>query len=377
MPLRPPRRRPEIRLAAPAAPARARILASGLALAAALALPATAADTLSWPSPWTPGQTWQYRTELVEVDTTEGRVDEQRITGASTLRIVQDARPQDSRRQDGRRRDGDGLLQVWNSDDSRVEAVRGDRSIADAMAAVVDDLDEITVELRLDRDGRADGVRNLAEIRPKVRAAMDGVLDQMVDAMIRTESPDLGDQERDMVRAMVRPMMAAQMDALIDETSVSAMLVADLEDFNAFTGAAHRLGEESRAADPLYMPVSGQPLTATRVYRARRDPAQPGQAYVEWTTALDADAIADAALWTLAAEIAGEPALEGSTGRPIGLELVETGRIDWRPADGAILRMQIERRQRYGQDHQSSTRLAYTLADAPAASAASLGDASP
>lgn len=397
MPLRAPCRRHGRRLPTLADRARARLLAPVLALAAASSSPVAAADTLSWPSPWTPGQTWRYRTELVEVDTTEGRVDEQRITGTSTLRIAQDpARqepsPRDPSRRDGGRRDGDGLLQVWTSSGSRVEAVRGERGIADAMAGVLDDLDRIPVELRLDRAGRADGVRNLTEIRPKVRTAMDRVLDQMVDAMIAAESPDLDDQEHDLVRAMVRPMVAAQMDALIDETSVSAMLGADLEDFNAFTGAAYAVGAESRAADPLYMPISGQPLAATRAYRAQRDPAQPGQAYIEWTTALDADAAADAALWTLAAEIAGEPALDGSSGRPIGLEFAETGRIDWRPADGAILRMQIERRQRYGRDHQSTTRLVYTLADGPGASdasaspaastridasAASAGDASP
>lgn len=363
MPFRTPRRRLGALRPSLATPA----FALAVALAGALAFPAAASDTLTWPSPWAPGQTWEYRTELVDTDTKPGSVDAQRTTGIATLRI---ARADDTR-------EGERLLQVWTTHDSRVEAVQGDRTVADAMASVIDDLDKIAVELRLDRDGRADGVRNLAEIRPKVRAAMDGVLDQMVDAMIRTESPDLDDQERDMVRAMVQPMMAAQMDALIDETSVSAMLVADLEDFNAFTGAAHRLGEESRAADPLYMPISGQPLAATRVYRAQRDPAQPGQASIEWTTALDPDTATDDALWTLAAEIAGEPALKGSTGRPIGLEFVEEGRITWRPADGAVLRMEIERRQRYGRDHQSTSRLVYTLtgplADAsttPAADAA-------
>lgn len=372
MPFRATRRRHAARLPTPAGHARMRLLAPALVLAAALALPAAAADTLPWPSPWAPGQTWQYRTELVEIDSTEGRIDEQRITGSSTLRIVADSSP----------RDGDGLLQVWASNGSRVEAVRGDRSIADAMAAVVDDLDKLPVELRLDRDGRADGVRNLAEIRPAVRTAMDSVLDQMVDAMIAAESPDLEDQEHDMVRAMVRPMLAAQMDALIDETSVSAMLGADLEDFNAFTGVAHRADAEARAADPLYMPISGQPLAATRVYRAQRDPARLGQASITWTTALDAEAVADAALWKLAAEIAGEPALEGSSGRPIGLDFTETGRIDWRPADGAVLRMEIERRLRYGRDQQSTTRLSYTLADAStdtsgASGGASGGEASP
>ena len=113
------------------------------------------------------------------------------------------------------------------------------------------------------------------------------------------------------------------------------------------------------------MPISGQPLAAVRVYSANTDPAQPGRARIAWTTALDTDATADAALWTLAAEIASEPALVGSSGRPIGLEFVEEGQIEWRPADGAILRMQIERRQRYGRDHQSTSRVEYTLVDSP------------
>ena len=342
MPDRTPHRR---RRAHPSAPA-----ASLFALLAALALPAAASDTLFWPAPWTPGQTWQYRTELVETDTNAGQVDEQRITGTSTLRVE---------------RDDEGLMQVWTSGASRVEAVRGDRSIADAMAAVVDDLDKIAVELRLDRAGRADGVRNLAQIRPQVRAAMDRMLDITVDAMISAESPDIEQEQRDTVRAMVRPMLAAEMDALIDDTSVHAMLSADLVDFNAFTGTGHRIGLESRAADPLYTPISGQPLAAVRVYSANTDPAQPGRARIAWTTALDTDDTADAALWTLAAEIANEPALKGSTGRPIGLEFVEEGQIEWRPADGAILRMQIERRQRYGRDNQSTSRLVYTLVQSP------------
>lgn len=331
------------------------VLAPALALAAAFALPAAASDTLSWPSPWAPGQSWTYRTEVVDTETKPGGVDEHRTTGTTTLRIERTEDP----------RDGNGLLQVWSSRDSRVEAVRGDRSIADIAAAVIDEFDKVVVELRLDRRGRADGVRNLAQIRPQVRKAMERVLDDMVDAAIAAESPELGDAERDMVRAMVRPMMAAQMDTLIDETSVHAMLSADLEDFNAFTGSGHRIGLEARAADPLYMPISGQPLAAVRVYSANTDPAQPGRARIAWTTALDTDATADAALWTLAAEIASEPALVGSSGRPIGLEFVEEGQIEWRPADGAILRMQIERRQRYGRDHQSTSRVEYTLVDSP------------
>jgi hypothetical protein len=304
-------------------------------LAAAPAL-ATAAETIRWPLPWQDGQVWEYDTELVDREVTDGEALASRTTDRTTLRVRAGA-------------DG-GFVQTWDSAESRLEAVEGERALLDALAARLPALDALEIQGRLDRNGRYLGLANRAELTLGLRRALMG---ETLPA------------PTDMAQASVEQVLSAAMDGYLTEDATESIAAAELRVFNAFAGGAWTAGRRYRDNAPMYSPLYGRPVPGLREYWVEADPQDPALAQLRWTHRIDPRGDTEA-LWSLVTDLALIDLEDVDTRkRPKNLDYREEGRMLFRRADGAILLYERSSRSRYGEQQAGESRQRMRLIDSP------------
>lgn len=321
---------PSIRLSAPA------LLLPALLFVQATA--ASAAERVRVPMPWTAGQTVVYDDEALQHDAAgEGGPETRRITDRTRIRVEAAGR--------------DAVVQTWVTLDTRVEAVDGDRTMADLLAPVLASLDEVPVAIELDGAGRYRRVRDLDALADRVRAAM-------LPAFLANLERGFGDDgkirklDRDVALAAARSDLEANMDRIVSRDSVEAGAAMQARLLGAFAGKTLVAGRSYRDREPILSPIEGHPLPGLREYTLEIDRDDPGLARIRWTHRLDADGD-PAALWSLAQELGAETRGDG---RPQDLVLSETGTLVFRRDTGLVELLEVEGRSKYGAAHDERER---------------------
>jgi len=299
---------------------------------------ASAAERVRVPSPWIAGQSVAYDDEALQRDAVG-------VDGPSTRRITD--RTEIRVESAGR----DGIVLAWTTHDSRVEAVDGDRVMADLLAPVLASLDEVPVVIELDGDGRYRRVRDLDALAGRVRAAM---LPAFLANLERTlgSGAKIDKLGRDDALEAARRDLQANMDTIVSRDSVEAGAAMQQRLLSAFVGKTLVAGRRYTDREPIRSPIEGRPLPGLREYTLEIDRDDPALARIRWTHRLDAGA-APAALWSLAKEL-GADAL--GDGRPADLALEETGTLLFRRDTGVVELLQTDERSKYGAAHDETGR---------------------
>jgi hypothetical protein len=302
---------------------------------------ANAAERVRWPIAWKAGDIASYNSESVVRETEDGATSVRRITDRTTIRAVEAG---DS-----------GYALAWTTQDSRVEAVEGDRSMIDMLAPMLDELDGVEVVVELDGDGHYRRVRNLDAVVTRVRAAMLPVFAANLQKMFDGADPKLAKTDQEALLTLARNNLETSIEGIVTTDSVRAMSSAQAKAITAFVGKPLVVGKRYRDDAPMESPREGLPLQASREYVLSLVDGDPALARIRWTRTLDPRGDAKM-LWMLADELARDDAPTDRAGRPTGLELSEEGMVVFNRNTGAVEMLETIEISRYGKAHDEHER---------------------
>lgn len=318
-----------------------RFALSFLLLAAGASAHASAAERVRAPVPWKAGETVVYESEVFTRELFEGAPSVSRTTDRTEVRVEAQGR--------------DGYALSWATRDSRIEAVDGDRTMADLIAPFLDQLDELEVVVEVDRDGRYRRVRDLDGLATRLRRLLVPYFAAGFERTIANADPKQSKFDRDAALAYAREHLAQNIEQLVTLESVEAIASEQTRTFGAFAGLSMTPDRRYRDDAPLISPEQGIVLPAKREYVLSLDRDDPNLARIRWTHELDADGDARA-LWRLAEEFGEAETDAPRTGRPKGLSLREEGVLVFRRDTGAIHMLQVVTTSRYGREHDTRSR---------------------
>lgn len=302
---------------------------------------ADAAERVRWPIAWKAGEVASYDSESVVRETEDGATSVRRVTDRTAIRTLE--------------ADDKGYALVWTTQDSRVEAVEGDRSMIDMLAPMLDELDGVEVVVELDRDGHYRRVRNLDAVVTKVRAAMLPVFAANLQKMFDVADPKLAKADHEALLTLARNNLETSIEGIVTTDSVQAMSSAQAKTITAFVGKPLVVGKRYRDDATMESPREGLPLQASREYVLSLVDGDPTLARIRWTRTLDPRGDAKM-LWMLVDELAGDDAPAAREGRPAGLELSEEGMVVFHRDTGAVEMLETIEISRYGTAHDEHER---------------------
>jgi hypothetical protein len=323
-------------------PASPRFIALCSALLFAAPVLAHAAEQVRVPLGFKVGDIATYDTESVVRDASKAASSIRRITDHTRIRT--DAA------------EDRGYALTWTTQNSRIEAVEGDRSMVDTIAPMLDELDGMDVVIELDRDGRYRRVRNLDAVLAKMRAAMLPIFSANLPNLFNDGDSKVAKYDRDEALAIARANLEASIDSIITPQSVETMSSAQAKAMTAFAGKTLVVGKRYRDNEPMASPTEGRPLPASREYVLSLVDGDPGLARIRWTHTLDPRANPKV-LWALVDELAGSAESDAQhDGRPSDLALREEGVLLFHRDTGAVDMLQTTEISRYGTAHDENDR---------------------
>ncbi len=311
-------------------------------LLAAVPVFANAAEQVHWPIGWKAGEVATYDTESVVRDIENGASNVRRTTDRTEIRTDETG--------------STGYVQTWVTRDSRIEAVEGDRSMVDAIAPMLDKLDDMNIVIELDRNGRYQRVRNLQPLIVKVRAAMLPVIAANLPNMFNDTDPKISKIDRESMLKIAQENLKAAMDTIITADSVETMASAQAKTMTAFVDKTMEVGKRYRDAEPMDSPNEGLSLPANREYVLSLVEDDPKLARIRWTQTLDATGDPKV-LWALVDELTnGDDKADVRKARPGDLVLREDGMLVFRRDNGAVEMLETTEVRRYGKIHDERER---------------------
>jgi hypothetical protein len=302
---------------------------------------AYAAEKVRWPIAWKLGEVVSYDSESVTRETEDGTANVRRITDRTGIRTLE--------------ADDKGYALVWTTQDSRVEAIEGDRSTIDMLAPMLDELDGFEVVVELDRDGRYRRVRNLDAVAARIRAAMLPIFAANLQKMFDVADPKLSKVDHDALLVLARNNLETSIDGIVTTRSVEAMSSAQTKALTTFVGKPLVVGKRYRDADAMNSPREGLPLQAKREYVLSLVDDDPALARIRWTSTLDP--LGDAKmLWMLVDELAGDEAPAARESRPGDLVFNEEGVVLFNRDTGVVEMLETIEISRYGNSHDEHER---------------------
>ncbi|MEQ1514627.1 MAG: hypothetical protein ABL934_18380 [Lysobacteraceae bacterium] len=315
-------------------------LLATLLLAAA---PAFADDTgqVRWPAGWKTGEVATYSTESIVRDRGKKGSSTRRTTDRTEIRTNE--------------ANGKGYVLTWVTRDSRIEAVEGDRSMVDAIAPILDELDGMEIVIELDRDGRYRRVRNMQTLIAKVRATMLPVFAANLSNMF-DDDPKISKADRGSLIKIAQDNLEASIDDIITPASVETMSSEQAKTMTAFVGKTLTVGKRYRDTVPMDSPNEGRPLQANREYVLSLVDDDPNLARIRWTHTLDTVGNSQA-LWALVDELTSGAEKAGvRKARPSDLALRRDGIVLFRRDTGAVEMLETTEISRYGTAHDEHER---------------------
>lgn len=228
----------------------------------AVAADAAPATTVAWVLPWEAGTTLEYASEDLTVSDLAER-ERTRSTATATVRIV-DAGEQ-------------GFVQSWSWDDSSFVVEEGDKTREAATREFNARMQDLPLEVELDRAGNYVRVHELERAIPRLRevtrplvlANLEARLAQVPDAKLRR-------QARRAATAQVEEFL----DRMLAPARLEVLLARNIQWYNAFTGIDGESGQEYTARTQLPNPDGGAPIPAEITYSLSAFDDDPEDLYV-------------------------------------------------------------------------------------------------
>jgi hypothetical protein len=244
-------------------------LLCALPLYPALAAEEAAAPTVKWVLPWKPGTTLEYASE--DLTTSDlARRERTRSTSTATVRISEALKQ--------------GFVQAWSWRDEAYVVEEGDKAGEAQMRAFAAAMQDVALEVELDADGNYARLRNLAEITPRLRQAMQ----PLVLAGLEGSLAGIADAGK---RDEARKAAMAQVDGFIDRMLAPAvletMLARNIQWYNAFVGIDIEPDQDYEAKVEVANPVGGAPIPVTVTFSLSVSKDDPDDLFVAFEQKID------------------------------------------------------------------------------------------
>lgn len=292
--------------------------------------PRPAAEPVHWVAPWREGLVLRYAAE--DYDVSEGAAGRSvsRTTSVETIRIT--------------RAREDGFVQEWSYADTRYEQLEGGEEQEAMMQMFIDALPDLRLEADLDAFGNFAALRNLDQLvellRPPLREGMEAMFESGVQAAGGWPAdPEEAAAARERGRAFVDGVVERMTAPAVIATLLSSDVVAFNDGFGAELADGVPLEVEVDIDSPLG--VGSVPARVALLMRA----GAPGsdEAVLEWTTRMDREKAAAAALGA-AEQMFGVDASEEERARIVAdMSIVDTGSARFRRSTGVPLMLETTR----------------------------------
>lgn len=264
---------------------RFRLLA--LALLSALSVPAFAAEEaaeapkVKWVLPWKAGTALTYEMEDLESQETPGKKSSHRTTSTTHVAIAE--------------ANDDGFLQTWKFEDSKIEVLEGDEMTRQMMAqleASARALENVALEVKLDREGMYTGLRNLDTVTQQLRELMTPVMTLAGEA----ELAKIKDEKaRQAAREKAKPAVQAMMETLLAPAMVEGMVTRRIQDYLGFHGLELEPDQAYEVDTELPNPLGGAAFPAKLQFSMSVADDEPDDLYVSYDLVIDPEKVAAAA----------------------------------------------------------------------------------
>jgi tetratricopeptide (TPR) repeat protein len=213
---------------------------------------------VTWPVPWKPGLVLEYDQQTEVIRANGGEEARRTSTTVATVAIVEAGEA--------------GYLQRWTwrgGDTSFDNVAPGDQA---SLVAIAKDLAGLPLDVRLQGDGYYEGLANVGELAPKLRAAMENALERSGGP---APDPD--------ALAAVRRMF----DAIAQPAVLEAALSPIPFRYNFIAGGGVIPGKRHEYDDEAPNPFGTAPIPTRNALTFLPDPQRAGWYEVRWTMQVD------------------------------------------------------------------------------------------
>ena len=240
---------------------------------AVAAEPDIAVAKVKWDAPWKPGMVLEYTTEYLSDETQDGVRSRSRSTDTTHVRIEQAI--------------DDGFVQSWTSKDSKYVVLDGPSDEA-AINAANAAMAGVPVEVKLNAAGNYAGMHNLDFVMPRLRKAMEPV----IQAGVEQELAKITDPKaRDEARANTKDM-GVFIDRLFTPAYVEALLTREISTYNGFVGIELEPDQAYELDTELPNPFGGAPLPAKLTFSLSISADDPEDLFVSYEMDVDPEKLA-------------------------------------------------------------------------------------
>ena len=233
-----------------------------------LAAEEAAAPTVKWVLPWKPGTTLEYASEDLTTNDLAKR-ERTRATATATVRITEATKQ--------------GFVQAWSWRDEAYVVEEGDKSGEAQMREFATAMQDVTLEVELDAGGNYARLRNLAEITPRLRHAMQPLMLAGLDASLAK----IPDAKRDEARKAAMAQVEGLVDRMLAPAVLETMLTRNIQWYNAFVGIDIEPDQDYEAKVEVANPVGGAPIPVTVTFSLSVSKEDPDDLFVAFEQKID------------------------------------------------------------------------------------------
>jgi hypothetical protein len=236
--------------------------------------PVTTDRTVTWPLPWTQGRRLEYDEVNETVRISDGRESRSTSTSIATVEIVE--------------ADRDGFLQRWTWREGRQDDEGVDESVRRAATAMMKGMEDLPLDVRLDRDGAYVAVDNIDGLSRRAREGVRRAMASLAEA----------DAKRPISKADQKGMLR-MLDMLTTPAALENLVATLASRYNFVSGGGLASGKEYAYDDEGPNPFGGAPFPMRNTMLLEPD-AREGWYLIQWTMVMDREkgnaALADAVM---------------------------------------------------------------------------------
>lgn len=297
-----------------------------------------AAEKIRWPIPWKVGQVLAYETENLEEERSPKKREKTRTSDRTEIAITEASL--------------EGYVQRWTASQTRYEVIEGDAEQAKLVAELTEALADVPVIVELDKESNYKGIRNLAEISTRLRAAMMPVIAQGVELGVRKAKQDASDAEVKEAVEKARPQLEAMLDNLSSPAFLEAAIGQVVQNYNGFVGIELEDGASYTLDTELDNPLGENKFPAKLEFGLSVSEDDPDDVFLEWKSTIDPKRGADA-VWEFAEKLVGTTIPKDQRKElPKEISIVDEGFLLFNRGSGVIEMYENERKVDLGDTHK-------------------------
>lgn len=307
-----------------------RLACSSLALSVCLALggnagaaePAATAEKIKLPLPWQQGQALEYATERVKTATAPGKREKTLSTSTSVVRTIE--------------ANAQGFVQEWRWRDASENVVEGDKTVSEALARAIKDIEaeDVALVVELAPDGSYRRARNVEQIGALFRKAMRPAMLELMTAGVDKAMAGQDAAKRKDALDKVPAETDGFLQRFTQPALLETMLTREIQTVLNFSGAELDNDQMYELETLLENPTGGAAFPAKLSYGLYVGSNEPEDIYLEWTLEIDPVKGADAVWDTLERMFGRKIGAAERKELPAQISIVDKGFIVFERATG-------------------------------------------